>query len=299
MKKFDIKKIPINLKDRIKKNYSLSKNSWFGIGGTASFFFQPNNKQELIFFLQKFKPKKFITIGSGSNILFKDAKYSGVIIKLGKEFSKVCDLNESIVAGAAALKSKVSQYAQIKGYSQFEFFSAIPGTVGGGVFMNAGCFGGQISDLISQITVLDFLGNEKIIERKEIQFSYRNSNLLDKHIIVEVLFKKTKKKNSLFVQKKIDFMKKTKKKNQPSGIRTGGSTFKNPSNTEKKAWELIRQYGCDELTFGKAKFSKHHCNFIDNTNLALSSDIEKLISETKKKIYKNTGIKLELEIKII
>jgi UDP-N-acetylmuramate dehydrogenase len=299
MKKFDIKKIPINLKDRIKKNYSLSKNSWFGIGGTASVFFQPNNKHELIFFLQKLKPKKFITIGSGSNILFKDTNYGGVIIKLGKEFSKVYDLNESVVAGAAALKSKVSEYAKNKGYSQFEFLSGIPGTVGGGVFMNAGCFGGQISDLISQITVIDFMGNEKIIERKEIQFSYRNSKLSDKYIIVEVLFKKTKKKNSLSVQIKIDSIKKQKKINQPSGIRTGGSTFKNPLNTKKKAWELIVQYGCDKLSFGKAKFSQHHCNFIDNTNLALSSDIEKLINETKKIIYKNSGIKLELEIKII
>jgi UDP-N-acetylmuramate dehydrogenase len=123
--------------------------------------------------------------------------------------------------------------------------------------------------------------------------------LSDKYIVVEVLFKKTKKENSLKIQKKINFIKKKKKINQPSGIKTGGSTFKNPPNTKKKAWELIRQSGCDKLSFGMAKFSEHHCNFIDNTNLALSSDIEKLINETKKRIYKNTGIKLELEIKII
>ena len=299
MTKLNTKKIPINLKKQIKKNYYLNKNSWFGIGGTTSFFFQPNNKEELIFFLQRFKPKKFITIGSGSNILFKDTNYDGVIIKLGKEFSKVSEFKESVVAGAAALKSKVSHYAQLKGYSQFEFLSAIPGTVGGGVFMNAGCFGGEISDLINQITVINSSGKEKVIKKKKIEFSYRDSKLSDKYIVVEVLFKKTKKENSLKIQKKINFIKKKKKINQPSGIKTGGSTFKNPPNTKKKAWELIRQSGCDKLSFGMAKFSKHHCNFIDNTNLALSRDIEKLIDETKKIIHKNTGIKLELEIKIV
>ena len=299
MTKSKTKNIPINLKDQIKINYYLNKNSWFGVGGTTSFFFQPNNKKELIFFLENFKPKKFMTIGSGSNILFKDTNYEGVIIKLGKEFSKVGEFNESIVAGAAALKSRVSHYAQMKEYSQFEFLSAIPGTVGGGVFMNAGCYGGEVSNLISQITVINSSGKEKIIEREEIQFSYRNSKLSNKYIVIEVLFKKTKKENSLKIQEKIDSIKRRKKKNQPSGIRTGGSTFKNPLNNTKKAWELIKENGCDKLSFGMAKFSKHHCNFIDNTNLALSSDIEKLISETKKIIHKKTGIKLELEIKII
>jgi len=194
MTKLNIKKIPINLKDQIKTNYHLNKNSWFGIGGSTSFFFQPTNKKELILFLQNLKPKKFITIGSGSNISFKDTNYDGVIIKLGKEFSQVRELNESLVAGAAALKSKVSHFAQIKGYSEFEFLSAIPGTIGGGVFMNAGCFGGEISDLISQITVINSVGKEKVIKRKEMQFSYRDSKLSDKCIVVEVLFKKTKKK---------------------------------------------------------------------------------------------------------
>ena len=165
--------------------------------------------------------------------------------------------------------------------------------------MNAGCFDNDMSDIVSQISVIDLSGEEKIITLDDIGFDYRNSELLDSYIIVEILFKKTKKILLTAIEHKINLFKKKKNKNQPARIRTGGSTFKNPIGCSKKAWELIRETGCDKLSYGNAKFSSHHCNFIDNSNLALSSDIERLISETQKKIKKNSGIDLELEIKII
>jgi len=299
MQKIDTSEINHKLKDRIKKNYLLGKNSWFGIGGCANIFFQPNNKQELILFLKNIKFKNFIIIGSGSNILFRDSDFDGVVIKLGKEFCKIEEINSQIVAGAGALKSKVSEFAKNNEYSNFEFLSSIPGTVGGGVSMNAGCFDSEMSDIVSQISVIDLSGDEKTITLDDIGFDYRKSELPDSYIIIEILFKKTKKIQSTIIEKKINLFKKKKNKNQPSGIRTGGSTFKNPIGSPKAAWELIKETGCDELSYGHAKFSSHHCNFIDNSNLALSSDIEKLISETQKKIKKNYGINLELEIKII
>jgi UDP-N-acetylmuramate dehydrogenase len=299
MQKIDTSEINHKLKDRIKKNYLLGKNSWFGIGGCANIFFQPNNKQELILFLKNIKFKNFIIIGSGSNILFRDSDFDGVVIKLGKEFCKIEEINSQIVAGAGALKSKVSEFAKNNEYSNFEFLSSIPGTVGGGVSMNAGCFDSEMSDIVSQISVIDLSGDEKTITLDDIGFDYRKSELPDSYIIIEILFKKTKKIQSTIIEKKINLFKKKKNKNQPSGIRTGGSTFKNPIGSPKAAWELIKETGCDELSYGHAKFSSHHCNFIDNSNLALSSDIEKLISETQKKIKKNYGISLELEIKII
>ncbi|MDB9711861.1 UDP-N-acetylmuramate dehydrogenase [Pelagibacteraceae bacterium] len=299
MQKIDTSEINHKLKDRIKKNYLLGKNSWFGIGGCANIFFQPNNKQELILFLKNIKFKNFIIIGSGSNILFRDSDFDGVVIKLGKEFCKIEEINSQIVAGAGALKSKVSEFAKNNEYSNFEFLSSIPGTVGGGVSMNAGCFDSEMSDIVSQISVIDLSGDEKTITLDDIGFDYRKSELPDSYIIIEILFKKTKKIQSTIIEKKINLFKKKKNKNQPSGIRTGGSTFKNPISSPKAAWELIKETGCDELSYGNAKFSSHHCNFIDNSNLALSSDIEKLISETQKKIKKNYGINLELEIKII
>ena len=165
--------------------------------------------------------------------------------------------------------------------------------------MNAGCFGSDMSDIVSQISVIDLSGEEKVIALKNIGFDYRKTELLNSYIIIEVLFKKNKKTQSSVIENKIKLLKKKKNENQPSGIRTGGSTFKNPIGSSKKAWELIREAGCDKLSYGNAKFSSHHCNFIDNSNLALSSDIEKLISETQKKIKINYGIDLELEIKII
>ena len=299
MQKINNDKTTDTLKDRIKKNYLLSKNSWFGIGGRANIFFQPNNKDELILFLKTIKLDNFIIIGSGSNILFRDSDFNGVVIKLGKEFCKIKEINSQVIAGAGALKSKVSEFAKNNEYSNFEFLSSIPGTVGGGVSMNAGCFGSDMSDIVSQISVLDLSGGEKIITFDDIGFNYRKSELPDNYIIIEILFKKTKKIQSTVIENKINLFKKKKNENQPSGIRTGGSTFKNPISSSKKAWELIKESGCDKLSYGNAKFSSHHCNFIDNSNLALSSDIEKLIIVTQKKIKKNSGIDLELEIKII
>jgi len=299
MQKINNSEIKYKLKSRIKKNYLLNKNSWFGIGGCANIFFQPNNKEELILFLKNIKLKNFIIIGSGSNILFRDSDFDGVVIKLGKEFCRVKKINSQVVAGAGALKSKVSEFAKDNGYSNFEFLSTIPGTIGGGVSMNAGCFGNDMSDIVSQICVIDSSGEEKLITHNDIGFNYRKSKLLDSYIIIEILFKKSKKSQSSVIETKIDLLKKKKNKNQPTGIKTGGSTFKNPIGSSKKAWELIRETGCDKLSYGNAKFSSHHCNFIDNSNLALSCDIEKLISETQKKVKKNCGIDLELEIKII
>jgi UDP-N-acetylmuramate dehydrogenase len=283
--------------DQIKKNYPLCKNSWFGVGGNASTFFSPRNRIDLKTFLKNFKHKKIITIGSGSNILFKDTGFKGLVIKLGKEFSKIEDSNSSIVAGAAALKSNVSDFAKKKGIGEFEFLSAIPGNIGGGIIMNSGCFGSEISDIVEQITIMDYSGNEKILNRNKINFQYRESGLPENYIVLEVLFRKTKRMPISAIEEKIKKIKSEKKINQPTGIRTGGSTFKNPVNN-KKAWELIKQCGCDKISFGNAKFSQHHCNFIDNTDLASSKDIQKLIKETQKIVHKKSGIKLELEIKI-
>lgn len=283
--------------DQIKKNYPLCKNSWFGVGGNASTFFSPRNRIDLKTFLKNFKHKKIITIGSGSNILFKDTGFKGLVIKLGKEFSKIEDSNSSIVAGAAALKSKVSDFAKKKGIGEFEFLSAIPGNIGGGIIMNSGCFGSEISDIVEQITIMDYSGNEKILNRNKINFQYRESGLPENYIVLEVLFRKTKRMPISAIEEKIKKIKSEKKISQPTGIRTGGSTFKNPVNN-KKAWELIKQCGCDKISFGNAKFSQHHCNFIDNTDLASSKDIQKLIKETQKIVHKKSGIKLELEIKI-
>lgn len=297
MIKIVTKKEKFEFQDQIKKNYPLSKNSWFGVGGIASTFFSPQNKNDLKTFLKNFKFKKIITIGSGSNILFKDTDFKGLVIKLGKEFSKIEDSNSSIVAGAAALKNKVSDFAKKKGIGEFEFLSAIPGNIGGGIIMNSGCFGSEISDIVEQITIMDYSGNEKILKRNKINFQYRESGLPENYIVLEVLFRKTKRMPNTTIEKKIQKIKNEKKISQPTGIRTGGSTFKNPPNN-KKAWELIKQCGCDKISFGRAKFSQHHCNFIDNTDLASSKDIQKLIKETQKIVQKKSGVKLELEIKI-
>lgn len=299
MKKPDIEYLNSKLNNQLKQDYFLNKNSWFGIGGKSAYFFSPNNKKDLKFFLKNFNLKKFVTIGSGSNILFRDRGFDGVVIKLGKDFSKIEEINSKIIAGAASLKLKVAEFAQKRGFSNFEFLSVIPGTLGGGVFMNAGCFGNEMSDLIKEIFVMDLAGEEISIDRKDINFTYRESSLNEKYIITDIVFKETEKIDPDLIKNKIDLLKKQKRINQPSNIKTGGSTFKNPIKHNEKAWQLIKKFGCDKLFFGNAKFSQHHCNFIDNTGLASSDEIEKLIKETQNIVLAKSGIKLELEIKII
>jgi len=300
MQKSGISKIANYLKDQIKLDYNLSKNSWFGIGGNSSIFFQPKNKEALKYFLLNYKIKKNIIIGSGSNILFKETNNKDIVIKLGPGFTNIKEINGKIFAESAALKSKVSEFALKNSYSKFEFMSCIPGTIGGGVIMNAGCFGSEFSDVIEEVYAITLNGDEIILKKSEIKFEYRKSNINENLIILGVLFAKTKKNNSDKILEKINILKSKKKKNQPSSIKTGVSTFKNPTyGTSLKAWQLIKKYNCDTLRFGKAKYSSKHCNFIDNTEKASSEEIEQLIQETQKKIFLQSGIKLELEIKII
>ena len=287
--------------DNLRLNVNLSNYSWFNLGGPAEYFFKPKDKNQLIEFLFEAKKNnlKTIILGAGSNTLVRDEGVKGAVIKLSPNFSFIRTIDKNIIeAGAATLDRKVADFAKENNIGNLEFLSCIPGSIGGAVIMNSGCYKNDISKILLSISVIDKKDCiEKEIKYEDLKFLYRGINLSKDLFIISAKFKginNTKKK----IEKKQTEMTEKKKLSQPSQIKTCGSTFKNISE-EIKAWMLIKESGCDEFKEGGAMISKKHCNFFVNKGNAKSSDIENLIKKVKKKVHDKTGVNLELEIKII
>ncbi len=288
-----------NLQGELRENFDLSKSNWLGIGGKANFFFKPKDLKDLQIFLRN-NNRHFpiIVIGSGSNLLIRDKGFDGVVIKFGKDFDYKKINNNIINCGPATPKSVLAEYAANNNLTGFEFLYCIPGTVAGGVVMNSGCYGSDISKVVLSVTVIDMNGEIKIISNKDINFSYRHSSLTKNQIITNIEMKGSFLEN----QKILEIMKNLKDKKdteQPQKIKTGGSTFKNPKNSDKKAWQLIKESGCADLRVGRIKLSNLHCNFLENLDKASSEDAENLIEKIKKEVFKKTNVNLELELEVV
>ena len=293
-----IKNLQNKISSKILFEENLSKYSWFNLGGPAKVIFRPQNLNELSIFLKSIKDFENIKVlGAGSNTLIRDGGYDGIIIKLGKSFSHISLFNEdTIIAGGSALDKNLSNFALENSLTGFEFLSCIPGTVGGGVRMNSGCYGEDIEKILVSVQVMDFQGKIRVINSSDIKFSYRGSNLDKNLIFVSATFKgKSENKNN--IKNKINDLIKQKSKDQPNKIKTCGSTFKNPEN--KKAWKLIKDSECAGMRVGDAYISEKHCNFFVNKGKATSKDLEELINGVKSKVFTKTGINLELEVQII
>ncbi len=287
--------------DNIKFECDLKKKNWFNIGGKSKIFYRADNLKDLINFLKKLDNKeRLFILGAGSNTLITDNLFDGVVIKLSKNFNNISLLEKDIIiAGSAVLDKNLSEFAMNNNLSGFEFLSCIPGTVGGGIRMNAGCFGKEFKDILLSIQAIDKSGNVLTIPSKDIQFEYRNNNLSDDLIFLSASFKGSKSKTEI-IKKEINRLKEKKEKNQPTKIKTSGSTFKNPiSQTNKKVWELIKESVPLDKKFGDACISKKHCNFFVNNGNATFDDMLKLINFVSKNVLEKTGIGLEKEIKIL
>jgi len=293
-----IKKIEKEISGKILFDESLSKHSWFNLGGPAKVIFKPKNLNDLSFFLKNYNEiNKIKVLGVGSNTLIRDGGFDGVIIKLGKTFSHFSLLGQNmLIAGASALDKNVSNFALENSLSDFEFLSCIPGTIGGGIRMNSGCYGEDISKILISVQAMDLSGKVKVVPASDIKFSYRGCDIDTNLIFISATFK-GKNDSSSNIKKKIVNLTERKKKDQPSKIKTCGSTFKNPKNN--KAWSLIKSSGCASMEIGDAHISEKHNNFFVNKGNAKSQDLENLINQVKSKVLDKTGIKLELEIEII
>ncbi len=253
----EIKKFSNEINSNIYFDYDLKKSNWFNIGGKTKAYFKPESLSDLIMFLKKFGDYKHIyLLGAGSNTLISDSTYDGIVIKLGKNFSNVSLLpNNIIVAGSGCADKKLSNFALENEIGGFEFLACIPGTIGGGLKMNAGCFNREFKDILVSIQAIDRSGKIITIPASNINFKYRNNDLAKDLIFLSASFKGNKKDKTQ-IRKEVMELKKIKENTQPTKIKTSGSTFKNPiTQTDKKVWELIKESVSLETTFGDAGIS--------------------------------------------
>ena len=301
-------------------DFDSGKISWFHCGGKIAVFCIVENLSELKQVIEKYPQysNNILPIGAGSNMLVRDAGFDGLVIKLSGDFNKIeinkIEINEGktkktekekvfLTAGASVFDKQVVSFALENNLIDCEFLSTIPGTIGGAVKMNAGCFDCEIKDILQSVQVL--INNEiKLFTNKDLNFSYRKSSLPENAIILNATFALTKgtKEQIEESKQKIKEMQKHRNESQIIGA-TCGSTFKNPVNpkdgTKISVWKLLDEVGMRGYTVGGAKFSEKHCNFIVNTGSATATDIENLISLAKQKVKDKFNIELEEEIKII
>ena len=297
----DIKKFAHDIKSDIFFDFEIKKLNWFNIGGKTKIFFKPNSLKELIEFLKLYSYRsKIFILGSGSNVLFKDEIYEGVVIKLGSNFSNISILNENmIIAGGATYQKKLSEVAKDSEIGGLEFLSCIPGSVGGGIRMNSGCFNQEFKDVLVSIQYVDYKGIVKTISANKVNFNYRSIDLPQDIIFLSATFKGiNKKKNE--IENYMNDLKTIKEKNQPTRIKTSGSTFKNPKDqTNIKVWKLIKDSVPNKINFGDAKISEKHANFFVNKKNAKYEDMKSLIDYVKNKVKDKTGVDINLEIVIV
>jgi UDP-N-acetylmuramate dehydrogenase len=291
----------LEFNENIKFDYNLKKKNWFNIGGKTKIYYKAKNLKDLIRFLKIIKnEQKFFILGGGSNTLISDKTFDGVVIKLSNDFNNISFLSEDIIIAGSAVSDKLlSEFAMENSLGGFEFLSCIPGTVGGGIKMNAGCFDREFKDILISVQAINKSGQVITIPAKEINFKYRDSGLSNDLIFLSASFKGFKKESNAIRNEMIK-LKEKKEKAQPTKIKTSGSTFKNPlGQSDKKVWQLIKESVPLEKSFGDACISEKHCNFFVNKGNAKFDDMKKLIEFVSESVLKKTGVKLQTEIKIL
>lgn len=271
--------------------------TWFDVGGPAEIMFRPADLADLQDFLKNCPQEiPLQIIGAGSNVIVADEGIKGVLIRLPGEFAKISQDGDLIKAGAAALCGNVALSARNFALSGLEFFTGIPGSIGGAIAMNAGCYGSDVSQILVSATAVDRDGNLHQLSNDDFGFFYRGNKIAKKFFFVETTFKAVKSTPEE-ITKKIAELNEQREKAQPIRAKTGGSTFKNP--TEKRAWQLIDEAGCRGKIIGDAQISEKHCNFMINRGQARAQDLIDLGNEVKKLVQEKSGIELEWEIKIL
>ena len=280
-----------------RKNFKLSNVTWFCVGGPADILFKPADIDDLAYFLQEKNSEiPYMVLGVGSNLLVRDGGIRGVVIRLGKGFTDIVNKGDILEVGAGALDVNVSQYCLENGLEGLEFLSGIPGVIGGALMMNAGSYGQEIADHLIRLEALDEKGNLIIIPKEACGFKYRSSSLSDQLIFTKAYLRVTPG-DPLEIKEKIQNIQKQREESQPIRSKTSGSSFKNPP--KHKAWQLIDQAGCRGLRLGDAIISEKHCNFLINLGNATATEIEELGEQVRRRVFNNSGIMLEWEIKIV
>ncbi len=289
-----IKKLP-KVRGAYRENVELK--SWFDVGGKAEILFRPADIADLQDFLKNCPKEIPINIlGAASNVIVRDEGVKGVVIRLSGEFAKIAQELENIRAGAAALCGNVALFSRNAALDKMEFLTGIPGSIGGAIAMNGGCYGSDMSQILISAKALDFDGNLIELKNSDFGFYYRGNKISKNFIFVEAVLK-GEKSTAEIVSKKITELNQQREQAQPIRAKTGGSTFKNPQNNS--AWKLIDEAGCRGMIEGDAQISEKHCNFMINRGEASANNLIDLGNKVKKLVKEKSGIDLEWEIKIL
>lgn len=292
-----LSKLP-TVRGEYRENCNLGKFCWFKVGGDADVLYKPQDAEDLQAFFKGLPADvEYFVFGVGSNLLVRDIGYRGVAIRLGREFNyaRVTD-NGTVIAGAAMLDVNLADFCAEHAMAGLEFYAGIPGTIGGALAMNAGAYGSETKDVLISAKAVNRSGEMRVFKVNELGYTYRHKGISDDWVFIEAEFKASHGDMDE-IKKNIQEIQTARSATQPIRTKTGGSTFKNPEG--HKAWQLIDAAGCRGLKIGGAKVSEMHCNFFINDGGATASDLENLIKEVQKRVFENSGIRLETEIKII
>ena len=279
------------------QNKKMSNLTWFGVGGFSKYYFQPTSEEDLVSFLKNNKLNLPIyPLGAGSNIIIRDRGFNGIIVHFNKLKEINIDKKGIITAYCGAMDADIARFARNHSRTNLEFLIGIPGTIGGGIKMNSGAYGSEIKEILIDVTAININGVLKKFTVKDLKLDYRTNNLSHEWMFLKARFKSNEGSKDL-IQEKMKKIIRSRKISQPTGQKTGGSTFMN--GKDFKAWELIDDSGCRGLRNGGAIMSNKHCNFIINENNATADDIETLGEIVRKKVFEKSGKKLKWEIKII
>lgn len=291
---------------RLTLNRSLADLTWLRVGGTADAVFQPADRQDLAEFLARLPQEVAIfPMGVGSNLIVRDGGLRAVVIRLGRGFNAIEIDGDVIHCGAAALDSHVARQAADSGLD-LTFLRTIPGTMGGALKMNAGCYGAYLADALLCASGYDRAGRAVSYDVQTLGFSYRSSDLPQDVVITDLTLRALGRDTPERLHQKMAAQLAKRDETQPTKDRTAGSTFRNPAGFSStgqaddihdlKAWKLIDAAGCRGLELGGAQMSPKHPNFLINTGLATAKDLEALGELVRKKVYDKSGLTLEWEV---
>jgi UDP-N-acetylmuramate dehydrogenase len=283
------------VRGRLTPSAPLAPLVWFKTGGTAEWLFEPKDADDLADFLARLDPTvPVMALGLGSNLIVRDGGVPGVVVRLGKAFAMVEQLDEvTLRCGGGASGILVSSKARDASIAGLEFLRGIPGTVGGFVRMNGGAYGREVADILVECEVLLRSGERRVLPREALGYSYRHSELPEGAVVISATLRGVPGDKAA-IAAEMDRIAAEREASQPLRSRTGGSTFKNPPGT--RAWQAIDRAGCRGLRIGDAQVSEKHCNFLLNLGNATSAEIEELGEEVRRRVRADSGIELEWEI---
>ncbi len=291
-----------SVRGTLKPDVSLAPYSWLRVGGPAEVFFMPKDEADLAHFLSSTPDDIQVQVlGVASNTLIRDGGVKGVVIRLGPAFAKITTDGQRLTAGAAALDNKVAKEAAKAGIAGLEFYAGIPGTIGGALRMNAGCYGGETKDVLVEAVAIDRRGRRQIMPLAEFNYRYRGSDAPEDLIFTQAVFQ-GRKDVPEDIMARINDITSRREESQPIREKTGGSTFKNPDPEQsggRGAWQVIDAAGGRGFQVGGAQMSEKHCNFMINTGDATAADLETLGETIRDKVRASEGVELEWEIRRI